>query len=937
MSNIADWNASEPVDTFDAYLMQEGIEPASHKGQSLKALYAQESSSGANTKTSNQGATGNMQITPNTFNSVASKGWDINNPAHNMRAGIRYGSQLYDANNGDTRKMAIGYYGGPRAVKRAEQGVALRDPKNPDAPNTLEYGDQVAANTSNSIADDWNNAAPIKLPIRDSFNNHVANIREQANTPINVKIPEGIQDAFRNKDEEIAALEERLRGFDNPMAPSEESRNFDTWDQRTAALNAMKEKLIDLRGNREQANEVANMHNFMPRDIPGAGLLIKAFSQTALGQQIAEATKGVPYLDVLGSGFASDTPSKFELGAGQVASKIGAGTANLWDQIKYSIGDENTQNEAYKSIMDRKKEQAGYDKAMQAFNDNPGLGGHVGGMLPYMLTGMATKPLANVLGKTVSQLAEGPLAAVEKSKGLFTRSIDRMAKSDIPVVDKLGQGLQREVTIPWAERKLHNARQNVPFKSLTTDSAGNLLGPAVTGAIEGGLHYDESMGSGALSSVLGNKFGRMVSPYLLKAENHWLKTPNEARLRKWAYDEGYNAEPGFDVGNESAMRFEAGARNSSHYSQAMRDFDAANRKTMNESAFETLGIKRGSVAQLGPTELTNVEQGLKDTYNKLVSGTTGSFDHADRAAMRSHLTSLAKNDTDVGQAVYRDASKYVTRLDKFMGVKRNALGQMQPSTINGADFQDLRSTLKSDISDSWFNGNSSRAKALQPILDTLDSSVEKGIRRAGGDASANIAKWKDTNQKWATYEELTKYGLDPFGNFDAIKYGNHVASADSKRFLKESAPDAINTLYRWAKHEALKQKGPGQSPLGGMGVHSSSLEAPPTLMNKLLMPFNAQITGYTDPLMRLYLSGYPAKKGLLGLMNEGVVGKEFYSNPTNWARAAAVNEHPYPKAYRKAEEVVNYVGDKYDETKQGLYDSYQEFAKRMTTPVVGGK
>ena len=103
------------------------------------------------------------------------------------------------------------------------------------------------------------------------------------------------------------------------------------------------------------------------------------------------------------------------------------------------------------------------------------------------------------------------------------------------------------------------------------------------------------------------------------------------------------------------------------------------------------------------------------------------------------------------------------------------------------------------------------------------------------------------------------------------------------------------------------------------------------------MPFNAQITGYTDPLMRLYLSGYPAKKGLLGLMNEGVVGKEFYSNPTNWARAAAVNEHPYPKAYRKVEGAVNYVGDKYDETKQGLYDSYQEFAKRMTTPVVGGK
>ena len=128
---------------IDKALASEGI--SGRKADFIKSIYQQESSSGKNTKTSNAGAVGGMQIIPSTFISVADKGWDINNPEHNLRAGIRYASQGFDAAGGDPALAGAYYYGGPGGMNKARQGVAVRDPRNPNAPDTLEYGRQVAS------------------------------------------------------------------------------------------------------------------------------------------------------------------------------------------------------------------------------------------------------------------------------------------------------------------------------------------------------------------------------------------------------------------------------------------------------------------------------------------------------------------------------------------------------------------------------------------------------------------------------------------------------------------------------------------------------------------------------------------------------------------------------------------------------------------------
>jgi hypothetical protein len=110
-----------------------------------RSIYAQESSSGKNTRTSNAGAVGGMQILPGTFSSVADKGWDIGDPVQNARAGIRYLKQGYEAAGGDPALTGAFYYGGPGGLEKARRGVAVSDPRNPNAPNTLQYGAQVAS------------------------------------------------------------------------------------------------------------------------------------------------------------------------------------------------------------------------------------------------------------------------------------------------------------------------------------------------------------------------------------------------------------------------------------------------------------------------------------------------------------------------------------------------------------------------------------------------------------------------------------------------------------------------------------------------------------------------------------------------------------------------------------------------------------------------
>ena len=141
---MANWWDSLPIATpLDIGLHQEGI--SGPLAALARSVYQQESSSGKNAQTSNAGAVGGMQILPGTFAEVADEGWDINDPVQNARAGIRYLNKMYKLGGNDPRMAAVGYYGGPGAIKAAKAGQARSDPRNPQAPDTFQYADQVVS------------------------------------------------------------------------------------------------------------------------------------------------------------------------------------------------------------------------------------------------------------------------------------------------------------------------------------------------------------------------------------------------------------------------------------------------------------------------------------------------------------------------------------------------------------------------------------------------------------------------------------------------------------------------------------------------------------------------------------------------------------------------------------------------------------------------
>ncbi|HQT82293.1 MAG TPA: lytic transglycosylase domain-containing protein [Ferrovaceae bacterium] len=133
---------------LDKALTMESVNP--QVAALAQSIYQQESSGGRNTATSNAGAVGVMQMTPATFKQYADKDWNINNPVDNARAGVRYINDLY-SKTGSPALTAIGYYGGPHAIKAAQEGRPISDPRNPHAPNTFEYARNVVGRMLGSV------------------------------------------------------------------------------------------------------------------------------------------------------------------------------------------------------------------------------------------------------------------------------------------------------------------------------------------------------------------------------------------------------------------------------------------------------------------------------------------------------------------------------------------------------------------------------------------------------------------------------------------------------------------------------------------------------------------------------------------------------------------------------------------------------------------
>lgn len=183
---------------IDSFIQKEGIDLNSPKADYIRATYGQESKSGSNTKTSNRGAAGGLQVLPKTFKEVYPEG-DFNNPDHLMTAGVRYASQAHDVAKGDPRLAATYYYGGPNGYASALKGIPVSDPKNPDYPNTFDYANQLVkrmpVNSGNSYENDpdvsgWNYVEQPSEPVIPKTIKDISAFSNNKAIPINEESPQ---------------------------------------------------------------------------------------------------------------------------------------------------------------------------------------------------------------------------------------------------------------------------------------------------------------------------------------------------------------------------------------------------------------------------------------------------------------------------------------------------------------------------------------------------------------------------------------------------------------------------------------------------------------------------------------------------------------------------------------------------------------------------
>jgi hypothetical protein len=120
------------------------------------AIFGQESSNGAadTSRPNYAGALGKGQILESTFNGLKASGklpsnYDWRNPAHNEAGAVAYMQEAWQAAGGDPRMAAAYYYGGPKAIAGGKINT-YRDLKNPRAPDTNGYADQVMARIGRS-------------------------------------------------------------------------------------------------------------------------------------------------------------------------------------------------------------------------------------------------------------------------------------------------------------------------------------------------------------------------------------------------------------------------------------------------------------------------------------------------------------------------------------------------------------------------------------------------------------------------------------------------------------------------------------------------------------------------------------------------------------------------------------------------------------------
>ena len=551
----------------------------------------------------------------------------------------------------------------------------------------------------------------------------------------------------------------------------------------------------------------------------------------------------------------------------------------------------------------------------------------VGGSLPYLLTGAFAGPVAKkasgAILDTVSDVA-GTIAS--ESKSLLARGSRAAANSDIPVIKDIGKKAVTEYVEPieqWAARRKLQPPMESPYRSGT---AQDLLGGTMLGAAEGATNSDLNAINGAEAGLLGSAAGRLLK---YRLENAPLpNNPGYNEKIKALEDIGYVPLPGEVLNNPKLQGNEHAFRTHDKYSAIAQQHDLANQRALNREAFSAMGLQSNGdslTKEALSDHTTNISRQYQDITSKaLVHIDSNDMDNL----VNNHVKNLADASSDEGVKAFKVANEY---LEKFHSFRQQQARSPIPGVNTGIKWQDLRSEIKKDMnkyakSDDW-----RVVDALKPFLSTLDSAVEKGVAGMGGapgEGAALVARLKDLNEQHAMTSIMLEHGFDGLGNVSPSRLNSYFMSTDPKRYMSGS-DGSVSKLHNVASFRPMDRVQAGSSMTGLNEVKAGGGDPKQTEHDMFLsLPAKLMPGALSELYFRLYRSGWPTTKGLLGPGPlPGFNGNDF-KNTGLYTRALAQSSQVHPT-------ILNAIGSAADSANEfahhpvkSIQDSILEFLDR---------
>ena len=612
-----------------------------------------------------------------------------------------------------------------------------------------------------------------------------------------------------------------------------------------------------------------------------------------------EAAKDVGFLPSVG------------MAAGREIEKMGAGAYDIYNFLEDLVTPGGSES-AMARTRELEQTQKDRDVMFQEFEDaNPGAN-VVGKTLPYLATGAtagvkAEAKAAELVSDTVKY---GKMAVTRPSKAMAKRIRSQAARRKVSERRTNLPRTKTEKAIEatkdaridanrWAEEKIvkpiaekAEARANRPpiEDYFRKGAIGGTVAAMGLGALEGGLHYDESAIDGIISSALGYMGGRTLAPIFSKGpvEN----TAAERQMLKEWEQEGFRLDPGMQSGRPDLQVKHGDARRNPKYRNYIAQVDKANDLVVARRAARAMGMDLGEFLELTTDRLRAYKKSLSDEYQQLEARSGGVMDRGDVNRATQEIADLLQHQP-------AGTINHVHNIWDSIATMRN---------FTGSDYQGKIRVLNDAADSALRNGKMEQYKAFIRMKKVLDEGMARGVGRRYGPEMAN--KWRDLNERYAMTSLVEDKGFDANFRIDQSKLSQHLMSNDAQRLL-EGTGGRVKDLHAIARLNRYQQR--QQKPTlgeGGAGMEDT-LPAPSKRM--LSTPQDAKIPLRRKARLNLYYSGWPNNTGLFNLPIEGP-----YSFP-NISRAYTQAMDPEVTAMEHAQQIyenpTNYVTDKWNRMK----------------------